>query len=57
MYRVLRNIRVWTIFKQNEAIYNKKELQFPTFLRPIAQRLIKELGQSVNLTQVIGAIH
>ena len=57
MYHVKRNIGVWTIFKQNEAIYKKKELQFALFLWPIEQRLIKELGQSVNLTQVIGVIH
>ena len=61
MYHVKPNIGVWTIFKQNEAIYKKKELQFALFLWPIEQRLIKELGQSINqsinLTQVIGAIH
>ena len=61
MYHVKRNIGVWTICKQNEAIYKKKELQFALFLWPIEQRLIKELGQSINqsinLTQVIGAIH
>ena len=48
MYHVKRNIGVWTIFKQNEAIYKKKELQFALFLWPIEQRLIKELGQSIN---------
>ena len=57
MYHVLRNIRVWTISKQTDAIYKKKELQFPTFLWLIEQRLIKELGQSINLTEVIGAIN
>ena len=53
----LRNIKVWTIFKQNEAIHKKKEVQFALFLWPIAQQLIKELGQSINLTQVMGVIH
>ena len=36
IYHVLCNIKVRTIFKQNEAIYRKKELHFSIVLWPIA---------------------